>query len=474
MQGEQPTTIVIVGASGDLTKKKLIPALFSLYCNGFLPDQFSVIGFARSQKTDDEFRNDISENLTSRFEPEPEVCDIRIGGFLKRAHYYSGGYGDPEAFRELARRFPEIDDDGHNLLVYLAIPPTVFSTTVHSLGESGVARQKTGAWSRVVVEKPFGRDSESSQELTRTLASIYPEEQTYRIDHYLGKEVIQNLLILRFANLIFEPIWNRNYIDRVQITFSEDIGVEGRAGYFDSIGIIRDVIQNHLLQMVALTAMEPPNTLNAYEIAQEKAKVLRAIEPLKGEDVVTGQYEGYLEDPEVPAGSTTETFARATFQVRNARWSGVPFEIVAGKALSGRKTEIEISFRYLPYSIFRDAGFSNNTLRIRVQPNEAIELLVNNKRPGLGLEISQVSLNMLYHREFREKLPEAYERLIFDVLRGERALFIQHEELAAAWDIVTPVLKRIGSGEVPPMSYPRGSDGPSFADGERLGAQLNA
>jgi glucose-6-phosphate 1-dehydrogenase len=474
MKGEKPTTIVIVGASGDLTRKKLIPALFSLYCNELLPQEFTIIGFARSKKNDKEFRHDISTNLTSRYEPEPEVCDIRIGSFLKRAHYFSGQYGDPEAFNRLADRFPQIREPDHNLLVYLAIPPSVFSDTVHSLGSSGIADEKSGAWSRVVVEKPFGKDSTSSQELTETLGEVFDEERTFRIDHYLGKEVIQNLLILRFANLIFEPIWNRNYIDRVTITFSEDIGVEGRAGYFDSFGIIRDVVQNHLLQMVALTAMEPPNTLDAYEIAQEKAKVLRAIKPLEIEDVVTGQYDGYLDDPEVPDDSTTETYARATFQIRNARWSGVPFELVAGKAMSSRKTEIEIEFRYLPYSIFRDVGFENNTLRIRVQPNESIELLVNNKRPGLGLDISQVSLNMLYHREFTEQLPEAYERLLLDVLRGERALFIQHEELAAAWDLVTPLLHRLDRGELQPVGYPRGSDGPSAADEERLGAQINA
>ncbi|MFP4302388.1 MAG: glucose-6-phosphate dehydrogenase [Spirochaetaceae bacterium] len=474
MKGEKPTTIVIVGASGDLTRKKLIPALFSLYCNELLPAEFTIIGFARSKKDDKEFRHDISSNLTSRYEPEPEVCDIRIGGFLKRAHYFSGRYGDVEAFNRLADRFPRIREPDHNLLVYLAIPPSVFAETVHSLGRSGIADEKSDAWSRVVVEKPFGRDSESSQELTETLAKVFEEDRTYRIDHYLGKEVIQNLLILRFANLIFEPIWNRNYIDRVTITFSEEIGVEGRAGYFDSFGIIRDVMQNHLLQMVALTAMEPPNTLDAYEIAQEKAKVLRAIKPLEIEDVVTGRYEGYLDDPDVPDDSNTETYARATFRIRNARWSGVPFELIAGKAMSGRKTEIEIEFRYLPYSIFREVGFENNTLRIRVQPNESIELLVNNKRPGLGLDISQVSLNMLYHREFAEQLPEAYERLLLDVLRGDRALFIQHEELAAAWELVTPLLRRLDAGELKPVSYPRGSDGPSAEDEERLGARVNS
>lgn len=474
MKGEQPTTIVIVGASGDLTRKKLIPALFSLYCNNLLPEEFTVVGFARSEKSDEEFRRDISENLTSRYEPAPEVCDIRIGGFLKRAHYFSGQYGDAEAFNRLAETFPEIRKDDHNLLVYLAIPPSVFSATLDSLGESGVAAEKEVGWSRVVVEKPFGRDSQSSLELTEHLAAVFDEERTYRIDHYLGKEVIQNLLILRFANLIFEPIWNSNYIDKVRITFSEDIGVEGRAGYFDHFGIIRDVMQNHLLQMVALTAMEPPNTLDAYEIAQEKAKVLRAMEPLELADVVTGQYDGYLEDPEVPAASTTETYARATLRIRNARWSGVPFELVAGKALSSRKTEIEVSFRYLPYSIFRDVGFENNTLRIRVQPNESIELLVNNKRPGLMLNISQVSLNMLYHKEFSEQLPEAYERLLLDVLRGDRALFIQEEELEAAWAIVTPLLEKLDAGELRPLPYRKGSDGPSAADEERLRGKLHA
>jgi glucose-6-phosphate 1-dehydrogenase len=290
------------------------------------------------------------------------------------------------------------------------------------------------------------------------LGEIFSEEQTYRIDHYLGKEVIQNLLILRFGNRIFEPIWNRDHIESISIAFSEKIGVEGRAGYFDHFGIIRDVLQNHLLQTMALTAMEQPIRLDAREIAEEKTKLLRATRPLSREHTVTGQYEGYRDDEGVPENSVTETYVSTTLHVDNPRWYGVPFYLSAGKALDTQKTEVVIRFRDLPYSLF--PGVVGNSLRIRVQPNEAIELMVNNKVPGMALESSAVRLNMLYHEEFATELPEAYERLLLDVLRGDRSLFIQRQELAAAWDIVTPLLRRIETERLAPSIYRYGSAGP--------------
>lgn len=446
------TSIVIVGASGDLTRKKLIPALFALYCKDFLPEDFRVIGFARSAQSDQEFRQLVAETITCRYEPDPSQCNIKVGHFLQRCHYHTGQYTSADDFRGLSRRIRELSGAEANMLMYMAIPPTVFLDTARSIREAGLAEESDDRWARVVIEKPFGRDSESSAELTAALGAIFPERQTYRIDHYLGKELIQNLLILRFGNRIFEPIWNRDHIESVSIAFSEMIGVEGRAGYFDRFGIIRDVLQNHLLQMVALVGIEQPISLAPAEIAEEKTKLLRATQPISQDETVTGQYEGYRDDEGVPDDSLTETFVRTTLHVNTPRWYGVPFRISAGKALDTQETAITIRFRELPYSIFSD--IQANCLRIRVQPNEAIELVVNNKVPGMDLISSSVGLNMLYHEQFgTQEVPEAYERLLLDVLRGDRSLFIQREELAAAWRIVTPFLKQVETEHIQPVIY---------------------
>lgn len=450
------TSIVIVGASGDLARRKLIPALFALYCNNLLPDDFRVIGFARSAQSDTGFRQAIAETLTCRYEPEPSQCDIKVGRFLQRCHYHTGQYTRADDFRTLGARIRELVGEDANMLMYMAIPPTVFLDTARSIREAGLTEESEDRWARVVIEKPFGRDSESSKELTEALGAIFPERQTYRIDHYLGKELIQNLLILRFGNRIFEPIWNRDHIESVSIAFSETIGVEGRAGYFDRFGITRDVLQNHLLQMVALVGMEQPISLTPTEIAEEKTKLLRATGPMTVEETVTGQYEGYRDDDGVPDDSITETFVRTVLHIKTPRWYGVPFTLSAGKALDTQRTEILIRFRELPYSIFSDIGA--NCLRIRVQPNEAIELVVNNKVPGMELKSSTVRLNMLYHEQFAaQEVPEAYERLLLDVLRGDRSLFIQREELAAAWRIVTPFLKQVETQGIEPVVYRHGS-----------------
>lgn len=459
-----PTSIVIVGASGDLTRKKLIPALFNLYCNGMLPERFHVVGFARSSMNDGDFRRQVATTLTCRYEPEPSECDIKVGHFLKRCHYHTGQYTRADDFRALGRRLESLNGPRTNLLLYMAIPPNVFLETARSIREAGLADEHDDIWSRVVIEKPFGRDADSSAELVDALGRIFTESQTYRIDHYLGKEVIQNLLILRFGNRILEPIWNREHIESVSISFSEDIGVEGRAGYFDNFGIIRDVVQNHLLQTLALVAMEQPIALSPTEIAHEKDRVLRATRPMNAAETVTGQYEGYRDDPDVPHDSLTETYVRTTLHVDTPRWYDVPFIVVAGKALDSRKTEIRIRFRELPFPLFE--GMEANSLLIRVQPNEAIELQLNNKTPGMQLQSAPVSLNMLYNQQFGTELPEAYERLLLDVLRGDRSLFIQRHELAAAWKIVTPFLREIGEKRIQPRDYPCGSNGPESADRE--------
>jgi glucose-6-phosphate 1-dehydrogenase len=425
-----------------------------------LPERFHVVGFARSHMTDQDFRDVVAETLTCRYEPEPSQCDIKVGQFLKRCHYHTGQYTNADDFRALGRRLESLNGPHASMLMYMAIPPSVFLETARSIREAGLADEETRDWSRVVIEKPFGRDSASSAELTTALSEIFSENQTYRIDHYLGKEVIQNLLILRFGNRIFEPIWNRDHIESISIAFSEKIGVEGRAGYFDHFGIIRDVVQNHLLQTMTLTAMEQPIRLNAQEIAEEKNKLLRATAPMDLEETVTGQYEGYLEDDGVPEDSVTETYVATRLHVNTPRWYGVPFYLSAGKALDTQKTELIIRFKELPYSLF--PGVVGNCLRIRVQPNEAIEMVVNNKVPGMTLESSAVRLNMLYHEQFDGELPEAYERLLLDVLRGDRSLFIQKEELAAAWNVVTPALQRIEAEHIKPKIYSYGSSGPGY------------
>ena len=469
---DQPANIVIVGASGDLSRRKLVPALFSLYCNGFLPKQFNLIGFARTPMDDVRYRELMMSSLTCRYVPEANRCDQLMDDFLARCFYHCGNYGDPASFKALHDRLSAQFPEKANNLFYMAIPPSMFSETASSIQQSGLVHDpSSGYWSRVVLEKPFGRDSASFQELHAALSSIFQEKQTYRIDHYLGKEVIQNLMVLRFANKIFEPIWNRNYIDSVSISWGETLGVEGRAGYFDHYGIIRDVVQNHLIQILALVAMEQPIHNDAEAIRDEKVKLLRCVAPVALDDLVVGQYTaakfkgqdmpGYMDDPEVPRESLTPTYARCKLHLNNPRWHGVPFLLTAGKALDASMTQIRIKFKPVPYSIFADStGMAANELVIRVQPNEAIELHVVNKRPGLGMSLERTTLDMLYHRAFSELIPDAYERLLLDVMRGDRSLFLRADELAVSWDIVTSALLALEDQKVHPLPYAFGSKGP--------------
>ncbi len=469
---DRPCTIVIVGASGDLSRRKLVPALFSLFCNGFLPKQCRIFGFARTPMTDAQFRELMTANLTCRYVPEASRCGTLMDEFLANCFYHIGAYDDAAAVQALHQRLDQAHHETGNCLFYMAIPPSIFVATARSIGASGLVHPVGGdRWTRIVLEKPFGRDSASSAELLRAISAIFHEDQTFRIDHYLGKEVIQNLMALRFANMIFEPIWNRNYIESVSVAWSETIGCAGRAGYFDQFGIIRDVVQNHLIQIVALAAMEPPIRFDAEAIRDEKVKLLRCIPAVRLEDLLIGQYTagtvggerqpGYRDDPEVPPDSRTPTFARATLRIHNPRWYGVPFHLTAGKALNTSMTEIRIRFRDVPYSIFsRVPGMCANDLVIRVQPNEAIELHVVNKKPGLGFALETAALDLLYHTAFDDLIPDAYERLLLDVLRGDRSLFLRADELAASWDIVTPVLHELESRRLVPVPYSYGSAGP--------------
>lgn len=470
---DQPVTLLIIGASGDLARKKVIPALFALFCQKHLPRQFQVVGFARSWMSHEDFRNKIMEHLTCRYAPG-QSCAEKMSEFLSRCFYISGQYDDPESFNHVRRELKNLEGGvPTHRMYYMAIPPFIFLEVAHSLRNAGlVGGAHEPSWSRVVIEKPFGSDRNSSDELVREMAKVFSEEQTYRIDHYLGKEVIQNLLVLRFANLFFDPVWNRSYIDHVIISWKENIGLEGRGGYFDSYGIIRDVMQNHLLQILALIAMEQPVSLSSKDIRDEKVKLLRSLAPVVEQDVVLGQYiEGtwkgvhhpaYRTEESVPPGSKTPTYAAAVLHLHNRRWDGIPFLIQAGKGLDDRMTEIRIRFREVPGNLYGHSieFFPRNELVIRVQPDEAITLEIMNKKPGLEMKLEQTRLNLRYDAAFNEDIPDAYECLLLDVLEGDESLFIRSDELAAAWDIFTPLLKSIEQKQMEPEFYPFGSKGP--------------
>lgn len=469
----EPTiSITVVGASGDLAKKKIFPALFALYYQGFLPEHFTLFGYARSKMTDEELRTMISRTLTCRID-NSENCGDKMDQFLKRCFYQSGLYGSEDDFSELNNKL-RVKEAGRlpNRLFYLSIPPNIFVDVVRSASRRA---SSISGWTRVIVEKPFGRDTESSGELTRSLKQYLTEDQIFRIDHYLGKEIVENLSVLRFSNLVFEPLWSRNCIRNVQFIFSEDFGTEGRGGYFDNYGIIRDIMQNHLLQILALFAMETPVSLEAEDIRNEKVKVLRSMRQLVLDDVVVGQYKGhtkggksypaYTDDPTVPKGSFTPTFAAAALFIDNARWDGVPFLMKAGKALHTKRAEIRVQFRHVPGNLYKgkfgtDMDKATNELVLRLQPDEAIYLKINNKVPGLGMRLDRSDLNLLYKTRYTKEIPDAYERLLLDAIEGERRLFIRSDELDAAWGLFTPVLKELEEKKIAPELYPYGSRGP--------------
>ncbi|KAK3404313.1 hypothetical protein EUGRSUZ_K00618 [Eucalyptus grandis] len=465
-------SITVVGASGDLAKKKIFPAIFALFYEDCLPKNFTVFGYARTKMTDEELRTMISKTLTCRIDKR-ENCEDKMNQFLKRCFYHSGQYNSEENFRELDIKLKEKEAGKlANRLFYLSVPPNIFVDVVRC---ASIRASSTSGWTRVIVEKPFGRDSESSGELTRCLKQYLNEDQIFRIDHYLGKELVENLSVLRFSNLVFEPLWCRNYIRNVQLIFSEDFGTEGRGGYFDHYGIIRDIMQNHLLQILALFAMETPVSLDAEDIRNEKVKVLRSMRPLQLEDVIVGQYKGhskgakslpgYTDDPTVSKDSLTPTFAAAALFINNARWDGVPFLMKAGKALHTKRAEIRVQFRHVPGNLYKrnfgtDLDKATNELVLRVQPDEAIYLKINNKVPGLGMRLDRSDLNLLFKARYPREIPDAYERLLLDAIEGERRLFIRSDELDAAWALFTPLLKELEEKKIVPELYPYGSRGP--------------
>ncbi len=487
----EPCTMIICGATGDLTERKLAPALYNCFLDGFLPPEFTGVGFARRDWTDDQFRDHLLAGINkySRNHPvKPEIWET----IAATIEYQRGDFNDPAAYAELARRLDRIDRDrgtAGNRLFYLAVPPSLYPEIVSHLHTAGLAAsgtdRVTGArrgWTRVIVEKPFGYDLESARTLNRAIADVFAEDQVYRIDHYLGKETVQNLSVFRFGNGLFEPIWNRRYIDSVQITVAETVGVEGRGEFYDQTGAMRDVVQNHGLQLMAMFAMEPPVEFGPEDLRDEKLKVLRAVKPMAPSDVATnvvrGQYvsgwvEGeritsYRDAPEVAPDSETETFVALKLAIDSWRWAGVPFYIRTGKTLPSRVTEIAVQFRRAPLALFSRAGVSQvdpNVLALRIQPDEGILLRFGAKVPGQGLQIRTVNMDFRYGSSFAVDSPDAYETLLIDAMVGDASLFTRADEVERAWEILQPILDAWGSGEGGPLHfYAAGTWGPPAAD----------
>ncbi|KAG0330073.1 Glucose-6-phosphate 1-dehydrogenase [Dissophora globulifera] len=455
-------TVVVLGASGDLAKKKTFPALFGLYKNKYLDPNTHIIGYARTKMDLHVYHDQVSKYIKIKSDEDK----VHLESFLKLCTYQSGQYDKDSDFQELEHHLRDVEKQtrAKARLFYMALPPSVFIPVAKSLKKNN---HPEGVTIRLIVEKPFGMDLESSRELGRELGALFTEEEIYRIDHYLGKEMVKNLMILRFANVIFGSVWNRHAIDNIQITFKEKIGTEGRGGYFDEFGIIRDVMQNHLLQILSLVAMEPPVSLSAENVRDEKVKVLRYIPPIQAEDILLGQYvasedgkvPGYLDDKTVPKGSKTPTYAAATVFINNERWSGVPFVLKCGKALDQQKTEIRIQFKDVAGNLFQ--SLSRNEIVIRVQPGEAVYVKMMNKEPGLGMKTIISDLDLSYSKRFNDvAIPEAYESLILDALNDDHSNFVRDDELDAAWKIFTPILKKIDEGHHDPIPYAFGSRGP--------------
>jgi glucose-6-phosphate 1-dehydrogenase len=460
--GVEPATIIIFGASGDLTRRKLIPALHSLGCEGLLPKTVRVLGVARSQLTDDAFRDLLYEGVTEYSRLTPGICAL-WPSFAGRHSYLAGSYDDPETYRRLAKRLAQLDVEagtGGNHLFYLATPPVLYPVIVEQLGRAGLNRSDP-SWTRIVVEKPFGHDLQSARQLNDQVHAVFDEGQVYRIDHYLGKETVQNMMTFRFANAIFEPLWNRNYIESVQITMAESIGVGYRAGYYDQAGVLRDMLQNHLLQLLTLIAMEPPSAFNARALRDEKVKVLQAVRPVDPEDYVLGQYEGYRDEEGVAPNSMTPTYVALKTYVDNWRWQGVPFYLRSGKCLHRKTTEVTLQYKPVPHLLFpENVDLVTNSLSLCVQPDEGIHLIFQTKVPGAGMRAAPVDMEFHYGSHFGERmLPEAYERLLLDALQGDASLFARSDEIELAWAFVDPM-----TAEREPEPYAPGSEGPPLAD----------
>ncbi len=477
----EPSLIIIFGASGNLTKRKLMPALYNLFCNGFIPEGSKIVGVSRSFADDNNFRDTMKEAIyTSGIKNEKN-------NFYEILYHIKSEFQGENSYNHLKNEIERLEKSGKtcgNRIYYLATPPEYFSTIIENLGKIGMNRPKSGTcWTRIIIEKPFGRDLESAKQLNIQIGQTFKEDQIYRIDHYLGKETVQNLLVFRFGNSIFEPIWNRNYIDHIQITAAETIGIEGRGNYYDKAGALRDMVPNHLFQLLALIAMEPPVTFEADVVREEKVQVLKAIPPFSGESIcnsiVRGQYgngriEGkevpsYHKEKDVPPDSKTETFTALKLFIQNWRWAGVPFYIRTGKRMPEFVTDINLFFRKTPHMIFRmmshDDYKVNNVLSIQIQPDESITLRFNAKEPGAGMTLKPVVMDFDYNSAFGTTPSNAYERLLRDCLSGDQTLYMRRDAIEEAWAIIDNVLKEWGNEKNTriPM-YESGSWGPKEAD----------
>jgi glucose-6-phosphate 1-dehydrogenase len=469
-----PTAFVIFGATGDLAQRKLLPAIYNLAVRGLLPTRFAVVGFARTEMTDDEFRNFARAAIESH--SRTPVDDHFWPAFASMLRYHCGGFDDDAHFHALSDLLEQVDAEQGtegNRVYYLSTPSSFFPVIIQRMGAARLNRPS--GFARVVIEKPFGHDLQSAQELAEIVHKPFRERQIYRIDHYLGKETVQNIFAFRFANAIFEPVWNHRYVDHVQITVAEAIGVEHRAAFYEETGVVRDIVQNHLLQVLALVAMEPPATFDADPVRDEKTKLLRATRPMTFESSVRGQYEsgyvagdavpGYTDEPEVPKGSTTPTFVAAKLDIDNWRWAGTPFYIRAGKRLAKRVTEVAVQFKrppHLPFSADAAEHLDANSLVLRIQPDEGISLRFGAKAPTPTLSIRTVNMDFLYGSAFLSDVPEAYETLILDVMRGDGTLFTRQDGVERAWEICDPLLEQWQAGQ--PQGYTAGSWGPDKAD----------
>ncbi len=482
----EPCTLVVFGASGDLVHRKLLVSIFRLWSQNLLDDRFYVLGCGRKKFSDEQFRAKAAQSIRDSSDPS-ELGDL--SAFTSRLYYLNGDYGTPDLYRRIKGKLAELDSrhevrESH--VFYLSVPPFLYTTIVEFLGSEGLAcpdGSDNESQTRLIVEKPFGRDLGSAAELNECLSRCFRESQIYRIDHYLGKETVQNILMLRFANTIYEPIWNRNYIDNVQISIAETVGVEHRAGYYDSAGALRDMFQNHVLQMLTLVAMEPPISFEADYIRDEKAKLLRSIRPFDVERLddlwVRGQYgpgtingtdvKGYLSESGVKPESRTETYVAAKLFIDNWRWQDVPFYLRTGKRLATKDTEIAITFKEVPYSMFSSVGLDQlpaNVLVMHIQPEEGVSLSFQAKRPGSKICMSTLDMNFSYKSIFSAEMPEAYQRLLLDCMAGDQTLFTRQDDVEVSWGLLTPVLEAWEQSRAVPHIYPAGCE--SFAGADRL------